>query len=212
REFDSGRLGVSIRRWKDTWKEGLIKLVIVRFLARQPVRSKSPKKKFWLYQAFLASRKKPTTHAQVADGETEVLLHVKLRQPGAGNVMMTKNVQWEEKEVPVCGRGEDATGIGSAGVRIVNEVFVGYGRMLKNKKKLWERNSLKEKEKSYKLEVESFEADKDQFLLEIKAIEALKSKTKNMRNEITLKELHVKEDIESLKISEDERVTFSTIE
>ncbi|GKA65164.1 crowded nuclei 2-like protein [Tanacetum coccineum] len=72
--------------------------------------------------------------------------------------------------------------------------------------------ALKEKEKSYKLEVESLQADKEQFLSEIESLEALKSKTENIRNEITLKELHVKEEIESLKIAEEERATFSCLQ
>nr|GEZ95948.1 protein crowded nuclei 2 [Tanacetum cinerariifolium] len=72
--------------------------------------------------------------------------------------------------------------------------------------------ALKEKEKSYKLEVESLQADKEQFLSEIESLEALKSKTENIRNEITLKELHVKEEIESLKITEEERATFSCLQ
>lgn len=72
--------------------------------------------------------------------------------------------------------------------------------------------ALKEKEKSYKLEVKSLEADKKQFLSEIESLEALKSETENLRNEITLKELHVKEEIESLKITEDERATFSRLQ
>ncbi|GJU84960.1 protein crowded nuclei 2 [Tanacetum coccineum] len=47
---------------------------------------------------------------------------------------------------------------------------------------------------------------------EIESLEALKSKTENIRNEITLKELHVKEEIESLKIAEEERATFSCLQ
>nr|XP_043623708.1 protein CROWDED NUCLEI 2-like [Erigeron canadensis] len=72
--------------------------------------------------------------------------------------------------------------------------------------------ALKEKEKSYQAEAKSLETDKKQLLAEIERWEDLKANAEKIRDEITQKELRVHEDIEKLKITEDERTNYSRLQ
>ncbi|KAL8268866.1 hypothetical protein R6Q59_002664 [Mikania micrantha] len=72
--------------------------------------------------------------------------------------------------------------------------------------------SLKEKEKSSKAEAKKLEIDKKQLLVEKESLEVLKVNLEKLKDEITQNELHVQEEIEKLKITEDERTNYSHLQ
>ncbi|KAI3744282.1 hypothetical protein L1987_57359 [Smallanthus sonchifolius] len=72
--------------------------------------------------------------------------------------------------------------------------------------------SLKEKEKSSKAEAKKLELDKKQLLAEQERLEVLKVGIEKIKDEITQQELQVQEEIEKLKITEDERTNYSCLQ
>ncbi|KAI3796209.1 hypothetical protein L1987_38875 [Smallanthus sonchifolius] len=72
--------------------------------------------------------------------------------------------------------------------------------------------SLKEKEKSSKAEANKLELDKKQLLAEQERLEVLKVGIEKIKDEITQQELQVQEEIEKLKITEDERTNYSRLQ
>ncbi|KAJ0683310.1 putative protein crowded nuclei [Helianthus annuus] len=71
---------------------------------------------------------------------------------------------------------------------------------------------LKAKEKSIEAEAKKLETDKKQLLAEKESLEALKAGTEEIKDEITQQELRVQEELEKLRITEDERINFSRLQ
>ncbi|KAK1425604.1 hypothetical protein QVD17_20958 [Tagetes erecta] len=85
---------------------------------------------------------------------------------------------------------------------------------LKEKEKEIDSNSksLKEKEKSSKAEAKKLEVDREQLRADMESLEALKVATEKIKREITQQELQVQEEIDRLRITEDERKEFSRLQ
>ncbi|XP_071735670.1 nuclear matrix constituent protein 1-like [Rutidosis leptorrhynchoides] len=87
------------------------------------------------------------------------------------------------------------------------------GRFNEKEKEIESKSkSLKEKEKSYNAEVKKLDNDKKQLLKEIENLQALKDDTEKIKDDITQKELRVHAEIERLKITEDERTSYSRLQ
>ncbi|KVH97456.1 hypothetical protein Ccrd_000387, partial [Cynara cardunculus var. scolymus] len=71
---------------------------------------------------------------------------------------------------------------------------------------------LREKEKSNKAETKKMEMDKKQVLADKESLEILKVHTEKVRDEITQKEVQIREEIEKLRITEDERTAFARLQ
>ncbi|KAI3719924.1 hypothetical protein L6452_20830 [Arctium lappa] len=71
---------------------------------------------------------------------------------------------------------------------------------------------LREKEKSSKAEAKKMEMDKKQVLSDKESLEILKVNTEKVRDEIIRKEAQIQEEIEKLRITEDERTAFARLQ
>ncbi|CAI9278653.1 unnamed protein product [Lactuca saligna] len=72
--------------------------------------------------------------------------------------------------------------------------------------------AIKEKEKSYEMESKKLEMDKNEILADIEKLQILKAETEKIKNQINEKEAQVHEEIEKLRITEDERIEYTRLQ
>ncbi|KAL7606263.1 hypothetical protein Lser_V15G15163 [Lactuca serriola] len=72
--------------------------------------------------------------------------------------------------------------------------------------------AIKEKEKSYEMEAKKLEMDKNEILADIEKLQILKAETEKIKNQINEKEAQVHEEIEKLRITEDERIEYTRLQ
>ncbi|CAH1416849.1 unnamed protein product [Lactuca virosa] len=72
--------------------------------------------------------------------------------------------------------------------------------------------AIKEKEKSYEMEAKKLEMEKNEILADIEKLQILKAETEKIKNQINEKEAQVHEEIEKLRITEDERIEYTRLQ